>query len=617
MSRGKRLQGFRGRLLDFQELGIIIPLVAFSLFVGISHPVFFSGDNLTGIAREVAFIGIIACVMTFVLVSGGIDLSVGSVLGLSGTLTALCMVHGVSVPISIVIGILTGTVFGLVNGLAIVFLRIPPVIVTLGTLYAARGVVLLVTEGTPLYPLPESFKNLGQGDFGYLPHMGHVPLPVWILILTVIITHVILTRSRYGLWIRAMGGNRESARLSGLPVRRLEISVYILSGTAAGLVGVLLTAWLSAAYAQTGRTWELLVIASVIIGGTSLFGGTGTVIGSLVGATIIRVLSNALVILGISAYWQEVCIGIIIIAAVAMDAHSRRLKKKHLARTARAGPTDKTGRKLNLEVLFNPGDVMKKGNGETGTGPVLELTGIRKYFGHVRALENVSLELRRGEVLALVGDNGAGKSTLIKVASGALQPDAGMIRVHGNAVEIRNPHDADKAGIATVYQDLALVNCLDVGANLFLGHEPSWGGMVPRGVIHRQTARILEALCINLPSPRIAAGDLSGGQRQALAIARALLQGNRIVIMDEPTAALGIEEQARVLELIRQLRGRGCSIIVISHNLNHVFNVADRITVLRGGNTAGTFRRKGTTAETVIAAITGADQLSPEIKAAH
>jgi ribose/xylose/arabinose/galactoside ABC-type transport system permease subunit/ABC-type branched-subunit amino acid transport system ATPase component len=606
-------QGLVSRLLDFQELGIIIPLVAFSLFVGIREPVFFKSENLINIAGEVAFIGIIACVMTYVLVSGGIDLSVGSVLGLSGTLTALCLVNSIPVPIAVLIGFLTGTFCGLLNGLAVVFLRIPPVIVTLGTLYAARGVVLLVTEGRPLYPLPESFKNIGQRD------IANLPLQVWILILIVILTHLVLTRTRYGLWIRAMGGNRESARLSGLPVRRLEVSVYVLSGMAAGLVGILLTAWLSAAYAQTGRTWELLVIASVIIGGTSLFGGIGTVIGSLVGATIIRVLSNALVILGVSAYWQEVCIGIIIIAAVAVDAHSRRLKKKHLARSARAGPGDRTGRKLDLKILLNQEEETTPvpASGESDTGPILELNGISKYFGHVRALEDVSLELKRGEVLALVGDNGAGKSTLIKIASGALNPDHGTIRVNGQQVDIQNPHDADKAGIATVYQDLALVDCLDVGANLFLGHEPSAGVMLRRGEMRRQTVRILEALCINLPSPRVAAGDLSGGQRQALAIARALLQGNRIVIMDEPTAALGIEEQARVLELIRQLREKGCSIIMISHNLNHVFNVADRIAVLRGGSRAGTFNRAETSAETVIAAITGADQLSTEMKAAR
>ncbi len=595
------------KVLDFQELGIIIPLVAFSLFVGLRHPVFFTGGNLMNIAREVAFIGTIACVMTFVLVSGGIDLSVGSVLGLAGTLTALWLVNGLPVAVSVLIGLGVGMACGFLNGLAVVFLRIPPVIVTLGMLYAARGVVLIVTEGKPLYPLPKAFKVLGQGEF------AGAPIPVWVLVIAAIVTHLVLTRTRYGYWIRAMGGNRESARLSGLPIKALEISVYVLSGLAAGLVGVLLTSRLSASYAQTGRTWELLVIASVIIGGTSLFGGVGTVIGSLTGATIIRVLSNALVILGISAYYQEVVIGIIIVAAVAIDAHTRLLKQRRHARGAQASTREKSRKPLELDAIYSSGVGTGGGIGEGSDAPVLELRNISKYYGYVRALDGVGLELYPGEVLGLVGDNGAGKSTLIKIAAGAVTPDRGTICVEGREVGIRNPRDAEAVGIATVYQHLALVDCLDVAANLYLGREPRMGPLVARGMMRADARRILDALRINIPSPAIPVGNLSGGQRQAVAIAKALIQGGKIVILDEPTAALGIEEQAKVLELIGMLRERGCSVILISHNLSHVFAVVDRLVVLREGQVMGSWRREETTVEQIIAVMTGADQLKAEM----
>jgi ABC-type multidrug transport system fused ATPase/permease subunit len=320
--------------------------------------------------------------------------------------------------------------------------------------------------------------------------------------------HVTLTRGRYGYRVRALGGNRESARLSGLLVRPLEVSIYILSGLAAGVVGVLLTSRLSAAYAQTGRTWELLVIASVIIGGTSLYGGVGTVIGSLAGATIIRVLSNALVILGISAYWQEVCIGVIIVAAVALDARSRRSRQRRQARRVQATVEKSGPEQLDLGSFYGESEQLV--SYET-SAPLLELRNIRRYFGYVRALENVSVTLYPREILALVGDNGAGKSTLIRIASGALEPDAGSIVVAGREVALRSPRAANDAGISTVYQNLALVECLDVAANLYLGREPSRAGLVRRRAMLSDATRVLSSLRVRIPSPAVPVADLSGG----------------------------------------------------------------------------------------------------------
>jgi D-xylose transport system ATP-binding protein len=252
------------------------------------------------------------------------------------------------------------------------------------------------------------------------------------------------------------------------------------------------------------------------------------------------------------------------------------------------------------------------GPGGEGDAALLELRGISKRFGAVQALTDVDFTVRRGEVVALVGDNGAGKSTLVKVIAGVGPANAGEIRFAGRPARISDPHDATALGIATVYQDLALCDNLDVAANLFLGREERRGGLARAvGWLHevgmeRRATDLLRTLSVRLPSVRTAVASLSGGQRQSVAIARSLIGEPRVVLLDEPTAALGVAQTAQVLDLIRRLRERGLGVVVISHNLADVFAVADRIVVLRLGRTAGEFDVAGTTREQVVAAITGA-----------
>lgn len=252
--------------------------------------------------------------------------------------------------------------------------------------------------------------------------------------------------------------------------------------------------------------------------------------------------------------------------------------------------------------------------------PLLQMIGISKSFGHVQALNQVDFELHSAEVLALVGDNGAGKSTLIKILSGVYQRDEGEIFIDGEPVEIEDPSDAQEFGIATVYQDLALVDVFDVAANVYLGREPLWKGFL---INYRKMAddaqAALKVLRINIPSLRTNAGDLSGGQRQSVAIARALAWGGRIFLMDEPTAALGVEQSAKVNEIIGDLKAHGKAVVVISHNLEHVFQVADRLTVLRRGRCVGNRRKEETSREEIVGLITGAirgdsdDSLDPDL----
>ena len=239
--------------------------------------------------------------------------------------------------------------------------------------------------------------------------------------------------------------------------------------------------------------------------------------------------------------------------------------------------------------------------------PLLEIRGVSKAFGHVQALRDVSLELHRGETVALLGDNGAGKSTLVKVLSGVHAPDAGTMLMDGVPLELRSPTDALRHGIGTVYQDLAVVDTLDVARNVYLGNLPRrMRFLVDYARMYRDARQVLTQLRVDMPSVRSKAGELSGGQRQAVAIARTLAQSARLFLMDEPTAALGVAQTAKVNQLIEDLTRDGRSVLVISHNMEHVFEVADRIVVLRHGQRVGVRRRDDTTREEIVGLITGA-----------
>jgi D-xylose transport system ATP-binding protein len=238
--------------------------------------------------------------------------------------------------------------------------------------------------------------------------------------------------------------------------------------------------------------------------------------------------------------------------------------------------------------------------------PVLELRDISKSFGQVQALTDVDLEVRRGEVMALVGDNGAGKSTLIKTIAGIHAADSGEIIFEGQPVHISGPKDAARLGIEVVYQDLALCDNLDVVQNMFLGREAhNQAHVLYEPVMEQRTAETLKSLAVTtIRSIRQPVATLSGGQRQSVAVARAVMWNSKLVILDEPTAALGVAQTEQVLALVERLGQQGLAVILISHNLHDVFAVADRISVLRLGRNAGLYDRRATTQQEVVQAIT-------------
>src|SRR6476661_5251819 len=240
------------------------------------------------------------------------------------------------------------------------------------------------------------------------------------------------------------------------------------------------------------------------------------------------------------------------------------------------------------------------------TDTVLSMTGVSKRFGAVQALKDIELDVRAGEVVALVGDNGAGKSTLVKTIAGVYSPDEGHMSFDGKQVHIGSPAEAQHLGIATVFQDLALCDNLDVVGNLFLGRELKHRRQLDEVEMERQSWQLLRQLSAKIPSVRIPVASLSGGQRQTVAIARSLVGAPKVVMLDEPTAALGVAQTAEVLNLIERLRENGLGVILVSHNMADVQAVADRIVVLRLGRNAAEFRVEEATTEELVAAITGA-----------
>lgn len=295
-------------------------LILLGVVMTILSPYFLTFDNVFNVGTQIAVVAILALGQTFVIVSGGIDLSVGSVLGLSGIVFGWAtVVANQPLPVALALGLGAGAVAGLTNGLLITLGNLPPFIATLAMLSAARGLALVISGGQPLNPIPDAIQTLGSGDL-----FGFIPLPVILMLIMWALTIGILRSTYAGRCMYAIGGNEEASRLSGINVSRQKLFIYTLSGFFAAIAGVLLAARLASAQPQAGFTFELDAIAAVVIGGASLAGGVGTASGTLVGALILGVLRNGLNLLNVSAFWQQVVIGVVIALAVMTDTLRRR-----------------------------------------------------------------------------------------------------------------------------------------------------------------------------------------------------------------------------------------------------------------------------------------------------
>ncbi|MET0650431.1 MAG: ABC transporter permease [Pyrinomonadaceae bacterium] len=301
-----------------RQLGTLSGLLGLCVVLWALTPHFLTVSNLLNVADQAAIIAIVAVGMTFVIITGGIDLSVGSVLAFAGVVMASALHAGVPVPVALAVALGTGLFCGLVNGALITVGRLPPFIATLGMMSVARGTALMFTEGRPVSGFSGGFRSLATGEL-----LG-VPVSVVIMVGVYALAHVVLTRTKLGRYTYAIGGNEEAALLSGVNVKFYKASVYGLSGMLSGLAAVLLTARLNSAQPIAGMMYELDAIAATVIGGTSLLGGEGTVLGTFIGALIMAVLRNGLNLLGVPSFVQQVVIGSVIIAAVLIDMWLKR-----------------------------------------------------------------------------------------------------------------------------------------------------------------------------------------------------------------------------------------------------------------------------------------------------
>lgn len=304
-----------------RQFGTLLVFVVLCGVLTLLTPHFLTVSNLLNVAQQTAINAVIAVGLTYVIISAGIDLSVGSIVAFSGVVMAGALQAGWPVPLAVLAGLGVGSACGVVNGLLIAFGRLPPFIATLGMMSVARGLGLLYTSGRPVSGFGDSFRWLATGE------LAGVPVPVVIMLAVYAVAHFVLRRTKFGRYVFAIGGNEEASLLSGVPVAGYKVAVYGVSGMLAALGAVLLTARLNSAQPIAGINYELDAIAATVIGGASLMGGQGSVIGTLIGALIMGVLRNGLNLLGVSSFFQQVVIGSVIIAAVLLDTVFKRQKR--------------------------------------------------------------------------------------------------------------------------------------------------------------------------------------------------------------------------------------------------------------------------------------------------
>ncbi len=556
---------------------VILCLVMIAAF-GIVFPNFFTVSNSFTILLNITAIGIATFGSSMLLISGNVDLSIAGMYGLVAVSTATVVRDTQSPLLGVVFAISMGAALGFTNGRLIRALNINPLIVTLGMGAIYRGLGYVVTDAHTVFGFPDAFVAIGRTD------IGPIPVPVIIGALIFIIGGYILLRTVVGLRIYAAGGNLASTKLAGVRTELLELSLYTVNGALIGLVAVLTIARLGSASPSIGTQFELNVLTAAILGGAAFAGGSGHPLGILFGVITIGVIDAGIIFAGVPDFWQQITKGAVLILALGADQYAIR-------RRARARPSDEVepmASSMRPTLASRSPDPAINGPVATHGATLLACHDLKKSYGAVAAVQGISFSVAAGEVVCLVGDNGAGKSTLIKMLSGAIEPDEGTIEVLGETARFSGPHVARSFGIETAYQDLALCPNLGAAYNLVLGAEPVRIRLGPLSVRDdkkaKQTAHArMEELGIYLTDDERPVRLLSGGQRQSIAIARIAGRGVKVAILDEPTAALGVRQTKNVLELVRGLAQRGTGVIMISHDIDDVFAVADRVVVLRLG----------------------------------
>jgi ribose/xylose/arabinose/galactoside ABC-type transport system permease subunit/ABC-type branched-subunit amino acid transport system ATPase component len=574
-----------------KRLGLAVVAIGLAIAFSVQFEAFGSTANAIGIGLDVSLIAIAAVGTGALLIAGYVDLSIGSMYGLISVLVALVVRDTQSVAAGIAVGVALGALFGLTDGILVRILKISPLIVTIAMLGIYRGFAYVFSDGISVYGFPDSFNLLGRA------RVYGIPTPLIVGIVLSLVAYVVMIRTVPGLRLYAIGGNRDAATLVGIKADRAITLAFMLNGVVIGIVAVLGTSRLGAGTPSVGTGFELDVLTAVILGGVAFTGGVGHPVGVMIGVATIGILNAGLIFSGAQDWWQQIAKGGLLLLALVADQVLEWRRTRTRSGTA---PAVQRGRAAegSPEELFPTRRNRDSGRGAAADGgahrrdqsgiPVFRCSGLRRGFGSVVAVRDVGFAVYAGEVVCLAGDNGAGKSTVIRMISGAVAPDAGAMELAGEPLVPRSPAAARAAGIETVYQDLALCSNLGVAHNIVLGREPRrrvLGTLRLRDDVAAQerAKRTLESLSVRLPDLNAPVRRLSGGQRQSVAIARVVDAGARLVILDEPTAALGVEQSHQTLAAIERLADQGTAVLMITHDIETIFAVADRVVVLRLG----------------------------------
>ncbi|MDQ3423609.1 MAG: ATP-binding cassette domain-containing protein [Actinomycetota bacterium] len=544
----------------------LVALVQLVVF-GLLYDNFLGRENITTIALNSTDVLIVSIGIAALLVGGSVDLSIGSQYALTAVVTAQVASNAPGW-LAVVTALSLGLVLGLINGLLVVTLDISPLIVTLAMLALYRGLAFAICEGNPVPVDNSGFTAIGRTD------VAGIPAPVLVALAAFLVGAWVLRTTVTGLRLYAIGGNREAAALVGLPVRRLVVGSFAANGLLVGLAGMLATAELGSASPNVGINLEVTVLTAVILGGVAFGGGSGRPMGVFVGVTMLGVLDAGLIFLGFADWYQQISRGSLLVLALAADQLILVVRCRRGQRSEPVGGAPPPA----LSVL-------RRGEVQTRE-PLLLVEKITVRYGGATALEDVDLAVRGGQVVCLLGDNGAGKSTLVKAVTGVVHPGAGRVEFQGRPLP-STPGAVRRAGLETVFQGLALFDNLSIADNIGIGLEARRrvGGILTvrdhrraRSISVERLASLGSYVPAHLPVER-----LSGGQRQAVAIARVLRDDVQVIVLDEPTAALGVRQSGEVLGLVRAAAKAGRGVLLVTHDVEEVFEVGDEAVVLGHG----------------------------------
>jgi len=570
---------------------LVAAVLLFGGVLSIAKADFLTVANAAVLAQAVTVSAIVAFAQMIVLGAGGMDLSIGGIGAISAVISGGLMTHfHVNAVAAIAVSVVTAGLCGVANGWLIVLTRLSPFIVTLATGSVFTGVALGLTNSNPIVGLPSSFNRIGTQT------IAGIPAQFYFLVVLGVLLFSLFRYVGMGRQILAVGANQHAAELAGVSLRRIRITAHGMAAVLAGIAGVILAATLAESDPTIGSTWLLSSFAAPIIGGTPLTGGYVSVFGAGLGSLLLAQVQDGLVYLQANIYWLQFFSGTIIIATMALD-RLRDLRAKKARRPLASDRADTTDDLIDWAKAVEVDEHRTLDDGQTGPvsagEPAMSLTNVSKRFGGTQALDAVSFSVNSGEIHALLGENGAGKSTLIKIIAGVQAADQGDYHLSGTRIHPTTPRDAAAMGVAVVHQERSLVPSFTVGENVMLSD------VVGRSLALVNAKRLYRAARMHMAEvgltvdPDSSVRLLSPGQRQLVEIARSLSSRSRVLLLDEPTASLSLSEVRRLVGTVRRLRDSGVAVVYVTHKLEEVFELCDRVSVLRDGRNVGATQRIG------------------------